>query len=56
MAVIALDCMIEHHMIEVAFNTFLVFAFADLDPVLGKEERGETKETATISSAKTSKE
>ena len=35
----AFDCMIEHHMIEVAFNTFLVFAFANLDPVLGTEKR-----------------
>lgn len=31
MAVIALDLMIEHHIIEIAYNTFLVLAFANLD-------------------------
>ena len=40
MAIIAVDCMIEHHMIEIAYNTFLVFAFADLDPVLRKTDFG----------------
>lgn len=31
MAIIAFDLMIEHHIIEVAYNTFLVLAFANLD-------------------------
>ena len=31
MAVIALDLMVEHHIIEIAYNTFLVIAFANLD-------------------------
>ena len=44
MAIIALDCMIEHHMIEVAFNTFLVFAFANLDTILGESENETHKE------------
>ena len=44
MTLVAADCMMEHHMIEVAFNTFLVLAFADMDtlPWLNrKEEMGE---------------
>ncbi|MBR4543120.1 MAG: hypothetical protein IKO53_02810 [Lachnospiraceae bacterium] len=36
MTVIAFDLMIEHHIIEIAYNTFLVLAFADLDPLSGK--------------------
>ena len=39
MAVIALDCMIEHHMIEIAYNTFLVCAFANLDTIIEKKAR-----------------
>ena len=31
MMVIAFDLMIEHHMIEISYNTFLVLAFANLD-------------------------
>ena len=33
MAVIAFDLMIEHHIIEIAYNTFLLLAFADLEPL-----------------------
>ena len=40
MALVALDCMMEHHMTEVAFNIFLLMAFCDLDKVPGiGEER-----------------
>ena len=43
MAVVAFDCMIEHHMIEVAFNTFLVLAFADMGGILQNAQKGEGK-------------
>ncbi|MCR5012780.1 MAG: hypothetical protein K6A72_10580 [Lachnospiraceae bacterium] len=38
MAIIAFDLMIEHHIIEVAYNTFLVLAFANLDTLYNSKE------------------
>ena len=47
MALVAIDCMMEHHMIEVSFNTFLLLAFADLDGFSRKGEKSPEAEGNT---------